>query len=347
MSEAERLAFGSRVISRRALIGGVASGTLLMATRHVVPHSALAAPAVVISRGSTSRAVVALTFDCGSNLGYTGSVLDTAAAYGVPISFGVTGAFAAANPSHVARMVNEGHLLINHSYSHPYFTSLSSSARLQELESTETALINASGRSGRPYFRPPYGDYNSSVLADVGNAGFTHSIMWTIDVLGWNGLSRDQVINRALGNHGNGYIYLMHVGSESQEGPALPTIIEGLRNRGYGFVRISDMIGGQAPPPTGRHAPGTTLRATSATNLRTAASLNSGVITTMPAGTVVTVVSGPSPSGGYSWYQVDTPYGRGWVAGELMEVTDGQSQDELVRQLVEILIRILEEILSQ
>jgi hypothetical protein len=223
--------------------------------------------------------------------------------------------------------VNEGHSLINHSYSHPSFSGLTTTQRLSELESTEQALINASGRAGRPLFRPPYGEFNSSVLTDPGNAGFTHNIMWSIDVLGWNGLTRDQVINRALSNHGNGYIYLMHVGGQSQEGPALPSIIDGLRSRGYGFVTIPQMLGGTSappppPPPATGFNIGDTVKVTAGLYLRTAPTLSSGVITTMPTGTVctiVTVVSGPSPSDGYTWYQVDTPYGRGWAAGEFLE----------------------------
>lgn len=69
------------------------------------------------------------------------------------------------------------------------------------------------------------------------------------------------------------------------------------------------------------YAPGTTLIVTAGLYLRTSPNLGSDVITTMPAGTMCTVVSGPSPSDGYTWYEVETPYGVGWAAGEYMEAT--------------------------
>ena len=193
------------------------------------------------------------------------------------------------------------------------------------VDKAEQALINACGRGGKPFFRPPFGDYNSSVLTDLGNAGLTHNVMWSIDVLGWNGLTRDQVINRTLSDHGNGYIYLMHVGSQSQEGPALPTIIDGLKSRGYGFVTIPQMIGGTStpppPPPAGGFKVGDTVKVTARLYLRTAPSLTGAVITTMPTGTICTVVGGPSSSGGYTWYQVKTTYGTGWASGQYLQLT--------------------------
>lgn len=315
---------GPRVLSRRQFMGGAMATAMTAAYGHQIQTVRAASAAVTISRGSTSNAVVALTFDCGADSGYTGSILDTLGNRGVRASFGMTGKFAAAYPALVKRMVNEGHSLINHSYSHPSFPGLTTSQRLSELESTEQALVNAVGRGGRPLFRPPFGEYNSSVLTDLGNAGFTHNIMWSIDVLGWNGLTRDQVINRALSNHGNGYIYLMHVGSQSQEGPALPSIIDGLRSRGYGFVTIPQMLGGTSttpPPPAAAFKVGDTVKVTAGLYLRTAPTLNSGVITTMPTGTVCTVVGGPTSADGYTWYQVKTTYGTGWAAGQYLQLT--------------------------
>ena len=66
---------------------------------------------------------------------------------------------------------------------------------------------------------------------------------------------------------------------------------------------------------------GDRVRVTAGLYLRTAPTLSSSVRLTMPTGTVCTIVSGPSPSGGYTWYEVDTPYGRGWAAGEFLEKT--------------------------
>ena len=335
MSDMDDTRFRSLLLSRRSLVKGLAAGVAGGALWHGSTYPLLAAsPSIAYSRGSTSSATVALTFDCGSDLGYTGSILDTAAAYGVPLTFGVTGQFARAHPSYVGRMVAEGHGIMNHSDTHPSFTGVSSSttvldyaSRLGELERTEEAIYAASGAYGKPYFRPPYGDYNAGVLQFLGDQGYGWTIMWSIDLLGWNGLTKQQVINRAMANHGNGYIYLMHVGSASPEGPALAAIIEGLQAKGYSFVRISQMTGGTSapppapPPPSGGYAVGTQLKVTAGLYLRTGAGTGSSVITTMPTGTVVTVVSGPIVANGYSWYQLTTPYGQGWAAGQYLTPT--------------------------
>lgn len=241
--------------SRRHLL--TATGATALALGSGRRWAAAQSPAVTITRGPTSRAVVALTFDAGADRGYCASILDTLGATGVRASFGVTGQWAQANGDLMRRVVNEGHQLFNHTFSHRSFTgastgggSLSSAQRLEELEATERAFIDQTGVGGRPYFRPPYGDYNASVLADLGRAGFTTNLMWSLDVLGWRGTSQDQIVSRVLNNHGNGYIYLLHVGGQSQEGPALPRIISGLQSRGYGFATVSELLAASVPPPS-------------------------------------------------------------------------------------------------
>lgn len=315
-------------ITRRLFVGGAIASAFPL---HMAP--AQTAPAVLLSRGPVDHPEVALTFDCGSDRGHADLILDTLAASGILASFGVTGAFADAHPDVVGRMVEEGHDIINHSYSHPSFTGantsdavLTTDARLGQLDRTEAALIAACGRGGKPLFRPPYGDIDDSVLSDLGAAGFTHSVMWTLDVMGWAGWSGEQMIDRVAANHGNGYIYLMHVGAQSQEGPALPAFIDVLSGQGYGFTRISDMIGLDVPVAAAP-APGTPARGPAhlqildLQNLRVDVGLGAQIIAVVPPGTVVTVLSGPRFLDGYTWYEVFSPYGRGWVAADFLEPT--------------------------
>ncbi len=82
----------------------------------------------VYKLGTTSK-VVALTFDAGADAGYAGQILDTLKAQGVKATFGITGKWAEANPALFRRMVNEGHGLINHTYSHRSFTGYSTGSR--------------------------------------------------------------------------------------------------------------------------------------------------------------------------------------------------------------------------
>jgi peptidoglycan-N-acetylglucosamine deacetylase len=207
-------------------------------------------PAVVIHRGDPADRRVALTFDAGSDVGHTGEILDTLRSNRVRATFGMTGRWAEEHPVLVARIADEGHLLINHSYDHPSFTGystgtapLSTAARLDQLARAEAAIQAAAGVTSKPWFRPPYGDEDESVRADVGSAGYGYEVMWTVDSLGWQGLAVDEVIARCLGGASPGAIYLFHVGSDSTDHAALQAVIDGLRARGLGFATVAELVG--------------------------------------------------------------------------------------------------------
>jgi peptidoglycan/xylan/chitin deacetylase (PgdA/CDA1 family) len=204
----------------------------------------------VVSRITTDARVVALTFDAGSDLGYTSTVLDVLAERDVLASFGITGEFAEAHPDHVARMAREGHVVMNHSYSHASFTGVSSdevltttAARQADLLAADAILGPLVGDTTRPFWRPPFGDHDASVLADVGAIGYGFTVMWTFDSLGWQGLTADAIVERVLGEAQPGAIVVLHVGSQSQDALALPAIIDGLRTDGYSFTTVRALTG--------------------------------------------------------------------------------------------------------
>ena len=191
--------------------------------------------------------MIALTFDAGSDLGNTGAVLDLLSQYGVASSFGITGDFASAHPDHVRRIAREGHVVMNHSDSHFSFTGVSSDDVLLDAASRQADLLAADavlapliGRSAVPYWRPPFGDYDASVLADVGAIGYRYTVMWTFDSLGWRGLSAEEITDRVLDLAEPGAIVVMHVGSQSADAQALPAVIEGLRAEGYRFTTVAN-----------------------------------------------------------------------------------------------------------
>jgi peptidoglycan/xylan/chitin deacetylase (PgdA/CDA1 family)/uncharacterized protein YraI len=314
---------------RRFLAGTLGAAAMLAGGPHVVGAQSAATS---LYRGPTGTKRVALTFDCGSDRGYADSILNTLASNGIGISFGMTGMWAEANPDLVRRMVNEGHHLMNHTYTHRSFTGLSTPGtgpltywqRREQIVTTNDLIVRLTGVSTKPYFRPPYGDFDSATLSLLGELGYSWNVMWTLDTLGWNGLTQSQIVNRVASNHGNGYIYLLHVGAGSQDGPALPQVIGSLRNLGYGFATVPGLLAGTGTnptPPPAKFVAGDTVRVTSGLYLRTGPGFGYAVITTMPTGTTCKVVSGPTLANGLSWYQLDTPYGRGWAAGEYLERT--------------------------
>lgn len=206
-------------------------------------------PAVEVRQGRSDRRLVALTFDAGSDTGHAAAILDTLRSERIRATFGMTGSWAERNQALVCRMVDEGHQLVNHTYDHPSFTGFSTGdppldrgGRLDQLRRTEE-LLAAAGTSGRPWFRPPYGDTDEGVAADVGSAGYRWILLWSIDTLGWKGLSASDITARVLDSAAPGAIVLAHVGAASADAAALPDVIRGLRARGYGLATAEQIVG--------------------------------------------------------------------------------------------------------
>lgn len=203
-----------------------------------------------IDRGPTECGRVALTFDAGSDRGYAELILDILRENKIHAGFGMTGTWATANPDVIRRIGDEGHEFINHTWDHPSFTGASSrttalgpAERRDQLERTDDLIRELSGKTSRPYFRPPFGDLNEGALKDVADAGYDYTIMWTVDSFGWNKLPAAGIVDRCLSRAEPGAIYIMHVGSDSEDALALGPILEGLRARGLGFATIGELLG--------------------------------------------------------------------------------------------------------
>ena len=145
-------------------------------------------------------------------------------------------------------MAQDGHQLLNHSYNHPSFTGrstgtapLTRAERLDQPARAEAAIETAAGVTPIPWFRPPYGDEDASVRGDVALAGYRYEVMWTVDSLGWKGVSVEAIVSRCLDNAQNGAIYLFHVGSASADAAALQDVIDGLRQQGYSFGTVAEI----------------------------------------------------------------------------------------------------------
>lgn len=191
----------------------------------------------------TDQPVMVLTFDAGADRGFAEEILDILAAEGIRASFGMTGPWAVDNMDLVARMVNEGHHVMNHSWSHPHFPELTTAERTEEVRSLENLLRDELGIELQPYFRPPFGEYDEATLADLAAMGYTVNVLWTVDTLGWNGLSAAEINQRVLDAAAPGAIVLMHVGGQSQDAAALPEMISLLRAQGYSFATIEELAG--------------------------------------------------------------------------------------------------------
>jgi peptidoglycan/xylan/chitin deacetylase (PgdA/CDA1 family) len=211
--------------------------------------------AVSVYEFDTAEKVLVLTFDAGADRGYAPQILDTLRDEGVKATFGMTGHWAEQHPDLIRRMVNEGHHLMNHTWTHRSFTgrstgqpALTAAERRDEIVRTENIIREQTGVDLKPYFRPPYGDIDASVLRDIAANGYTVNVMWTVDSLGWRGLSENEIIKRVVDGATPGGDILMHVGGQSLDGPALPDMIQQLRDKGYRFATVDELYTGRVGP---------------------------------------------------------------------------------------------------
>ncbi|MCL4499249.1 MAG: polysaccharide deacetylase family protein, partial [Chloroflexi bacterium] len=194
-----------------------------------------------VETGNVSGKKVALTIDSAFTSGFEQSILDTLKSRGVKCTFFLVGRWAEDNPEIVKRIAADGHELGNHMYSHANPTGLSDAAISEELAKTDAAVVKATGRSTKPFFRAPSGDRNQRVIDMAARDGYLH-FFWSVDALDWQeGTTPEQIKRRVLPVIKSNDIVLMHMNYEA-EATALPEIIDELKRRGYELVKISDIL---------------------------------------------------------------------------------------------------------
>ena len=203
----------------------------------------------LITAGSPTGNRISLTFDAGADRGYAAQILQTLERNHVQATFGMTGRWAVANPDLVRRMARDGDTFINHTYDHRSFTGfsdrgggLNAAERAAELVRTESAIHRLTGRSTKPYFRPPFGDYDTAALRLVARLGYPDVVMWTVDSLGWERIATAAIVQRCSALVRPGAIVLMHVGSQSNDAPALQTLITRWKSKRYRLVTVPQLL---------------------------------------------------------------------------------------------------------
>jgi len=158
-----------------------------------------------ITRVRTTQNLVALTFDDGPHPEFTVELLDILAAFGAKATFFMVGQNAARHPEIVKKVVDRGHAIGNHSYSHPSFPRLNSKARLGEIQRCEAAV----GQHMAKLFRPPFGAENALCHHDALQLGY-RIVNWSISVDDWRHHSAEWIADRLLQQLRPGSIALLH-----------------------------------------------------------------------------------------------------------------------------------------
>lgn len=189
----------------------------------------------------TEEKVIYLTFDCGYENGYTAKILDVLQEKNVPAAFFCTLPQMRDNHEIIARMINEGHIVGNHSVTHPDFSTLSRSEIADEIKGFDDYIRENFGYSSL-YFRFPQGKYSENSMRAVNELGYK-CVFWSLAYADWDleaqqgaQYAHDTVMSRIH----PGAVILLHAVSPDNAN-ALADIIDSARAKGYEFRSLEDM----------------------------------------------------------------------------------------------------------
>lgn len=198
-------------------------------------------PSQIFINGFTSEKMICLTFNDGPDDQVTPRVLDILNKHHVKASFFFTGSKLEQNPEVVKRAYHDGHLVLSHSWSQQQLISLSQQEIRKEIQMTEDKIYKLIGE--RPsLIRPPAGYINKNAAAVIKNKGYKIAL-WSIDTMDWTQTDKSSIVKNVTEHIRPGDIILMHCDSTNTETvKALPEIITKLRQKGYQFVDLSEML---------------------------------------------------------------------------------------------------------
>lgn len=184
---------------------------------------------------------IALSFDAAWGNEDTKKILEILKKNDVHVTFFMTGGWIEKYPDDVKAIAKAGHELGNHSENHKQMSKLSAEECKEEIMKPHDKVKNLTGEEMR-VFRPPYGDYNDTLIEAVESCGY-HAIQWDVDSLDWKDYGVDSILDTVL-NHkhlGNGSIILCHNGAK-YTAEALDRLVKGLKEKGFELVKMSDLI---------------------------------------------------------------------------------------------------------
>ena len=189
----------------------------------------------------TDEPEIALTFDAAWGNEDTKQIMEILRKHDVKVTFFMTGGWVDSYPDDVKMILAEGHDLGNHSQNHKNMSQLSDSEKESELMTVHNKVKELTGYD-MFLFRPPYGDYDNAVVKTAKKCGY-YAIQWDVDSLDWKDYGVDSIIKTVTQHKhlGNGSIVLCHNGAK-YTAQALDTMITTLKDAGYQFVPLSELI---------------------------------------------------------------------------------------------------------
>lgn len=225
----------------------VSTGVLVYAGYHTMaPRSQMYGKTFI---GTVSgKRELALTFDDGPNDPYTLQLLEVLANHSVKATFFLIGKYVDKRPDIVREIVSAGHVVANHTHTHPNLIFLSQQQVRDELSRCERALENAVGPDHAPLFRPPFGGRRPAVFRTLKQSGLK-PVLWSVTAFDWSAKSAEAIEHKVTTSVRGGDVILLHDGGHLAFGTdrsftvkATDRLIARYKSEGYTFPTIPEMM---------------------------------------------------------------------------------------------------------
>lgn len=192
-------------------------------------------------KGNAEEKVVYLTFDNGYENGYTEKVLDVLKKHKVKATFFITGHYIESATDLTKRMVKEGHLIGNHSWSHPDFARTSNQQIKHELEKLEARVKEVTGQKKTEFIRTPRGTFSEESLKYTNSLGYRNAF-WSVAYVDWKPESQkgaDYAYENIMSQIHPGAVIMLHSVSKDNA-DALDRVITDIKAKGYQFKNLNE-----------------------------------------------------------------------------------------------------------
>jgi polysaccharide deacetylase family sporulation protein PdaB len=196
-------------------------------------------PVYAVARDEGADKVIALTFDAAWGADKTLKIIEILKEYDAHATFFLVGFWIDKYPEETKAIAKAGFDIGNHSENHLNMPRLSSEKMADEITSVNKKVFDLTGTTPT-FFRAPFGDYANNLMTCVEDLGMV-GIQWSIDSLDWKGLGVKEITERIVPKAKSGDIVLFHNNSDHVL-DALPVVLEALRNKGFKFVALSEMV---------------------------------------------------------------------------------------------------------
>ena len=194
--------------------------------------------------GDTGEQVLYLTFDAGYENGSTEKILDTLKEHNVPAAFFLVGNYLEKNADLVRRMVEEGHIVGNHTMHHHDMSKLSDKAVFcKELTDLEDLFREVTGKELPKYYRPPQGIYSEDNLLMAKELGYK-TVFWSLAYVDWNNDAQPtagEAFSKLLPRTHNGAVVLLH-STSATNAEILDELLTRWTEMGYRFASIDELF---------------------------------------------------------------------------------------------------------